>query len=61
VKFNHFMTQSLNIKIDPDSSTPENEFDEWFSLTHPNGTKAVWEDIDDSDELDIDRLEYDED
>lgn len=42
-----------------DSSTPQNEWDEFWHLTHRN-TKPIYEEVDDSDELDIDRLEYDE-
>jgi len=32
-----------------DSSTPQNEYDDWFHTTHRN-TKPVYEEPDDSDE-----------
>lgn len=51
-----------DLNIDDTGSTPQSEFDDWFSTTHKN-TKASWDvaEPDDSDELDIDRLERDED
>jgi hypothetical protein len=51
-----------DFKIDDTSSTPQNEFDDWFSTTHKN-TRASWDiaEDDDSDDLDIDHLERDED
>jgi hypothetical protein len=52
----------MNITCDPGSSTPENEFDSWFHLTHKN-SKASWDvaEDDDSDELDFEPVERDED
>jgi len=51
-----------DLNIDEVGSMPQSEFDEWFSTTHKN-TKASWDvsEPDDSDDLDIDKLEFDED
>lgn len=51
-----------DLELDDDSSTPQSEYDSWWTLTHKN-TKASWDvaEEDDSDELDIDKIEYDED
>jgi hypothetical protein len=42
-----------------DSSEPD-EFDEWFHTTHKD-TRAMWEEPNDSDDLDFELLERDED
>jgi hypothetical protein len=56
------MNPEDDLKIDSDTSTPESEYDFWFTLTHKN-TKASWDvaEDDDSDDLDIDPIESDED
>jgi hypothetical protein len=43
-------------------STPQSEWDTWYATTHKN-TKASWDvaEEDDADELDIEKIEYDED
>jgi len=51
---------SNEIEIE-DTTTPSSEFDDWFHVTHKTTRVEIREEPDDSDELDIDRLEYDED
>lgn len=45
------MNPEDELQINSDGSTPESEFDDWWSLTHKN-TKASWDvsEIDDTDE-----------
>ncbi len=49
-----------NLPVD-DNSTPQGEFDDWWFTTHKTTRVEIREEPDDSDELDLDRLEYDED
>jgi hypothetical protein len=53
---------SDDLNIDEVGTTPQSEWDEFWAVTHKN-TKASWDvsEPDDSDELDLDPLEFDED
>jgi len=54
------MSSSPEMDAEFEDSTEPNEWDEFFYLTHKN-TRPVEEEVDDTDELDFEPIEFDED